>query len=104
VPADAMLGVDNEVAGREGGQLRKEGVGGLPLLAPANEPITKHVLLGQDGNVRRGEAVIERKDEQRRLGLGTEAVLPAVRQLLRLEPMLLEQAAQALARPLRVAC
>ena len=45
----------------------EEGGGALALLAPADEPVAEHVLLGEDGDVGRGEAVVERQHEQRRL-------------------------------------
>ena len=93
-----MVGVDDEVARRQRRQLGQEGGGALALLAAADEPVAEHVLLGEDGDVRRGEAVVERQDHQRRLGLAAERLLPAVGQLLRLEAMVFEQAAQALAR------
>ena len=76
VAADAMIGVDDEVAGREGRELLEEGGGRLALLAAADEPVAEHVLLGQDRDVGGGEAVVERKDQQRRLGLARRA-LPA---------------------------
>ena len=66
VAADAMVGVDDEVARRQRRQLGQEGGGALALLAAADQPVAEHVLLGQDGDIGRGEAVVERQDEQRR--------------------------------------
>src|SRR3954471_17641490 len=73
-------------------------------LAPrAEKPVPEHVLFGQDRDVARGEAVVERKHEQRRLGLGSERVLPCVNVLLRFEAVLVEQPAQAFTRTSGVA-
>ena len=64
-----MFGVDDEVAGRERRQLGEEGVGALAALLAADQPVAEHVLLGQDRDFGRGEAVVERQDHQRRAGL-----------------------------------
>ena len=93
-----MVVVDDEVARRERRQLGQEGGGALALLAAADEPVAEHVLLGEDGDVRRGEAVVERQDHQRRLRLAAERFLPAVDELLGLEPVIVEQAGKPLAR------
>jgi hypothetical protein len=58
VPADAVLGVNHEVAGRECRELGKKGIGGLALLAAAHEPVAEHVLFGEHRHVGRGEAVV----------------------------------------------
>ena len=58
VAADAVLGVDDEVAGGEGGEFGEEGVGGFLALVAADQPVAEHVLLGEDRDVRGGEAVI----------------------------------------------
>ena len=92
VAADAMIVVDDEVARRERRKLRKERRRALALLAPADEPVAEHVLLGEDGDVRRGEAMVERQDHQCRLRLAAERFLPVVDQLLRLETVVVEQA------------
>ena len=90
--------------GRKRRQLLEESVGRLPLLAAADEAVAEHVLLGEDRDLGRREAMVEREDEKRRLGLGTQRLLPAIDLLLRLEAMVLEQAAKALARAAGVAC
>ena len=53
----------------------------MRLLAPPDQPVAEHVLLGEHGDVGRGEAVVERQDEQRGLGLGRQRFLPAVGQV-----------------------
>ena len=47
--------------------------------------------------------MLQRKDDQRRLGLASECFLPALDQLVRLEPVILEQAKQPLSCTSRVA-
>ena len=69
VAADAMVGVDDEVAGRQRRQLFEERRSRLALLAPPDQPVAEHVLLGKHRDFGRGEAMVEREDEQRRLGL-----------------------------------
>ena len=78
-----MVGVDDEVAGRQRGQLGEEGVGALAALLAADQAVAEHVLLGEHRDVGRGEAMIERQDDQRRVGPGAERLLPAVGQLQR---------------------
>ncbi len=95
VAADAMVGVYDEVAGRERRQLLEERGGGLALAPPPDEPVAEHVLLGEHRDVRRGEAMVERQHEHRRLGFGGKRGVPAVDQLVRLEVMVLEQTALA---------
>ena len=53
VAADAVVGVDDEVAGAERRQLGEEGVGALAALAAADQPVAEHVLLGEQGDVAR---------------------------------------------------
>ena len=60
VAADAVIGVDDEIAGRERGEFGEEGVGGLAALGTAHEPVAEHVLFGEDGYVGCGEAMVER--------------------------------------------
>ena len=65
VAADAVIGVDDEVARGERGELGEEGVGALAALAAADEAVAEHVLLGEQGDVAAGEAVIELDDGER---------------------------------------
>ena len=53
VAADAVIGVDDEVAGAERRELAQEGVGALAALAAADQPVAEHVLLGEQGDVAR---------------------------------------------------
>jgi hypothetical protein len=86
VAADPMLGMDDEVAGRQRRQLGQEGVGALLALAPPHQPVAKHVLLGQHRDLRRGEAMVERKHQQRGDVLRAERFLPVADQLLPGQP------------------
>src|SRR5205085_8722456 len=76
VAADAMIGVHDEVAGRERRQFFQEGRGSFALLPPPDEPVAEHVLLGEDRDLGGREAVIKRKDEQARLRFRTQRFLP----------------------------
>ena len=65
IPADAMVDMDDEVAGGQGGDLLQERIG-LPALAGrARQPVAENVLLGDDGEVGRLEAVLQRQDDRR---------------------------------------
>ena len=76
-PADAVIGMDDEVAGRQRRELRQERVRGLLALGAADEPVAEHVLLGDHRHVGGGEPVIEREDGER--GLRPQRLLPRVR-------------------------
>ena len=57
--ADAVVGVHDEVADAEAGRLGDD-VGGAPRLAPRpHQPVAQDVLLADDGEVRRLEALLE---------------------------------------------
>ena len=105
VAADAVIGVDDEVAGAERRQLGQEGVGALPALAAADEPVAEHVLLGEQGDVGGGEAVVELDDGERDLALGggAQRLLPAVHLGGLRQAVVGEQALQPLARAGRIA-
>jgi hypothetical protein len=104
IAADAMLHVHDEIAGREGGELLEEGVGILAALGAADQPVAEHVLLGEDGNIGRGEAVIERQDDQRDAAVcDTQRLLPAVHGDGAGQAMVFEQALQSLAGTVRIA-
>ena len=72
-----MLHVHDQVAGRQRRQLGEEGVGALAALLAADQAVAEHVLLGEDRDFGRVEAMVERQDDQRRVGLGPERLLPA---------------------------
>ena len=46
VTANAMLDVDDQVARRQRRHFRKESIGALSVLAPANEAVAQNILLG----------------------------------------------------------
>ncbi len=103
VPADSVLGVNDEVAGRQGGDLGEEGVGILAAPAAADQPVAEHVLLGQNRNIGSRKAVVQGEHEERRLRFRSERFRPAFDDLLRLQPMVFEQAGKALARAFGIA-
>ena len=80
IAANAMVHVDDEVAGRQGGEFRKEGVGILLALGAADEPVAQHILFSQDRDIGGGKAMVERQDGQRHaaIGGGAERFLPAI--------------------------
>ena len=51
VAADAVIGMDDEIARGERRQLGEEGVGVLAALAAADQAVAEHVLLGEQGDV-----------------------------------------------------
>ena len=83
--------------GRQRGQFGEEGVGALAALVAADQPVAEHVLLGQHRDVGRGEAVVERQHQQRRVALGAERFLPGADLLQPIEAMVLEQPGKPLA-------
>ena len=93
-----MLGVDDEVARRQARQLGQEGVGALAALLAADQPIAEHVLLGEDRDLRPGESMVERKDQQRRIGSCAKRLLPGADLLQAFKAMVLKQSGQPLAR------
>ncbi len=102
VAADAVIGVDDEVARRQRRELGEEGVGALAALAPAHQPVAEHVLLGKHSDVGAGEAVIERDDRERGRRRG-QRLTPALDLDRLAQAVLGEQAAEALARARRIA-
>ena len=66
--ADAVFGVDDQIADAERLQFRKEGVGILALLLAPHQPVAKDVLLGQQFELVIGEAGFDRQDHRRGLG------------------------------------
>ncbi len=99
IATDAVVGMDDEVAGRERRQLGEERVGGLAPLRPADQPVAEHVLLGQHRDTRRGEAVVERQHDQRYATLARrQRLLPRLDRAHPGQVVVLEQAAQPFAR------
>ena len=62
VAADAVVDVDDEIARGEAGGLGEEVLGALAAARGADQPVAEDVLLGDDGEARRLEAVLERPD------------------------------------------
>ena len=98
-----MIGVDDEVARSEGGEFGQEGVGRLAALLAADESVAEHVLLGQDGDVGGGEAMVEREHEQGRLGLAAKCFLPRFDLFEPVETMVGKEAGEAFTSPARIA-
>ena len=80
---DAVLGMDHQIAAIERAELGEEGVGVLALLAPPDQPVTEHVLLGQQFELVVGEAGLGGEDQRHRLasGRGAQRILPALGEL-----------------------
>ena len=100
IAPDAVIGVDDEIANRQRLYFGQKCVGALTLLAPAHEAVTEHVLLGQDRDIGRGEAGVERQHRKRHGTVGGSAkrLLPALGCLRFLEPMIGHEAGEPLAR------
>ena len=62
VAADAVVDVDDEVAGGEAGGLGQEVLGALAAAGGADQAVAEDVLLGDDGEAGGLEAVLERPD------------------------------------------
>ena len=71
----------------------------------ADEPVAEHVLLGEQRDVGRGEAVIERQDDQRRMPLSAapSASCQLSAERAPVQAVIGEQAGQPLARAVRIA-
>ena len=59
--ADAVIAVDDDVAGRQRGQLRDEIGGALALLRAAHQPVAQNVLFGDDDEAPGVEAGLDRQ-------------------------------------------
>ena len=103
IAGNAMISVDDEVARSEGGEFGQEGVGRLAALLAADESVAEHVLLGQDGDVGGGEAMVEREHEQGRLGLAAKCFLPRFDLFEPVETMVGKEAGEAFTSPARIA-
>jgi hypothetical protein len=91
--------VDNEIAGGEGREFGEESVGAFLAFGAANKAVAQHVLLGEDGKVGGGEAVVERQDDEGGCAFGREALrlLPVGGEGERACLVLFQQAGEALA-------
>ena len=81
IAPDAVLDMDHQIAARKRLKFGEEGVGILALLLAPHQPVTEHVLLGQEFERVAGKAGFERQHQHRDLGFGgkAEALLPACR-------------------------
>ena len=106
ITADPMIGMDDEIARRERGELAHEGFGALLALAPPDETVAEHVLLGQERDFGSAEAVIELDRRQRHLALrrDPERFLPIVDRGRLREAMFGEQPLQPFAGADGIAC
>ncbi len=102
VAADAVVGMDDQVARRERRQLLEEGVGILAAPGAADQAVAEHVLLGEHRHLGRGEAVIERQDDERD-ARRAQRLLPRIGDRGAGEAVILEQTLQPLARAARIA-
>jgi hypothetical protein len=96
---DAMVDMNDEVAGGERARLRQHVLGAAPAPRLADEPVAENVLLADDGEVRRLESLFERDHGQRqRAGARRLRLMIGRDEFERFQAMLGEHVAQALAR------
>ena len=99
VAPDAVIGVDDEIAGRQRRELGEEGVGRFLAPVAPHQPVAEHVLLGQQRDARRGEAVVERQDGQRDAAIRrAECFLPGIDQHRAGQIVIAQQPGEPLAR------
>ena len=72
VAADAVVDVDDEVAGGEAGGLGEEVLGALAAARGADQAVAEDVLLGDDGEAGGLEAVLERPDGEAEAAVAAE--------------------------------
>ncbi|MET3869032.1 hypothetical protein ABIC20_006341 [Methylobacterium radiotolerans] len=72
--ADAVVGVDHEVARLERLHLQDHVLGPLGLALLADQPVAQDVALGDDGQLARGEARLQAPDRHRRVGAALQRV------------------------------
>ena len=109
VAADAVIAVDDQIAGREHRQFCEEGIGLARRTRLADQAIAQHVLLGEQGQrsarVNLGEAVIKRQHGEHDLAGSGEALgfLPVIGGDEAFDAFIDKQAAQPFARAVGVA-
>ena len=105
IAANAMIAMDDQVAGRQRGKFLEKGVGILLALGAAHQPVAQHILFGQHRDIGRGEAMVKAKDDQRHAPVGGEAqrLLPVIGRSDPRHAMIGEQPGQAFARARRIA-
>ena len=96
---DAVVDVDDEIAGGQGARLGQHVVGAAAPLRLADQPVAENVLLADNGEVRRLEALFERDHRERqRAGSSGLRLVVGRDELERFEPVLRQHMAQPLAR------
>ena len=96
---DAMVDMDDEIAGGERARLRQHVLGAAPAPRLADQPVAENVLLADDGEVGRLEPLFERDNgERQRAGPRGLRLMVGRDEFERLQAMLGEHMAQALAR------
>ena len=96
---DAVIDMDDEIAGGERARFGQNVLGAAPALRLPDEPIAENVLLADDGEVRRFEPLFERNDgERQRARARCPRLMIGRYELERFEPMLGQHVAQSLAR------
>ncbi len=99
IPADAVLGMDDQVARGQRLVLGQEVLGPARPARLADQPVAEHVLLGDDRDARRLEAALETPDGEvdARLHLLPAGDRPRAR-----KPVIGQQSGDALARALGI--
>ena len=77
VSANAVFGVNHQIAGGKRGQFSKKRVGGLPAFLATDEPVAQHVLFADQRDFGRNKAVIDRQHNHRNRIVDAERALPA---------------------------
>ena len=97
--ADAVVHVDDEIAGRKAGGLGDE-VGGAPLLlGRPGQTVAKNVLLGDDGEIAGDEAVLDAEHDHGESAAGKDlSVGPGLRRFQPLDAVVGQHRHQAVAR------
>ena len=97
--ADAVIDVDDEIAGGERARFGQHVLGAALALRLPHEPVAENVLLADDGEIRRFEPLFERDHgERQRASARCLRLMIGRDELERLEPMLGEHVAEPLAR------
>ena len=96
---DAVVDMDDEIAGGERARFRQHVLGAAPALRLADQPVAENVLLADDGEVRRLEPLFERDHgERQRAGARGLRLMVGRDEFERLQAVLGEHVAQPLAR------
>ncbi len=96
---DAVVDMDDEIAGGQRARFRQHVLGAAPALRLADQPVAENVLLADNGEVRRLEPLFERDHRERQRARTRGPGLVVGRdELERFEPVLGQHMAQPLAR------